>query len=83
MEKKFTEYLYYRGEEDNPFRTDDERKLRKDVFWHYEKIHCNVKGLDPNLSSAKDYIKNIMNHSLDENDPTGKHYRMYLNNGIK
>lgn len=83
MLSNFNEYLYYNGEESNPFTDDESRELRKDVFWHYEKQHFNLKNMEPETYTVKGFIKNILLHSLDEDKPDMPHYQMYLNNSSK
>ncbi len=83
MQNNYSEYLYFNGEIENPFTSDQDRELRKDVFWHYEKQHYNVKKSGEDVYTVRGYIKNILIHSLDENKPEMPHYQMYLNNSLK
>ncbi|WP_313032020.1 hypothetical protein [Soonwooa sp.] len=83
MQNNYKEYLYYDGEEENPFTDEQSRELRKDVFWHYEKLHFFAKQNDDSIFTVKGYIKNILVHSLDEDKPTLPHYQLYLNNSPK
>lgn len=83
LEINYREYLYYSGEESNPFSSDEDRHLRKDVFWHYEKLHFFEKQNNPDIYTVKGYIKKILIHSLDEDKPELPHFKMYINNSTK
>lgn len=83
MNQNYKEYLYFNGEDENPFKDKKSQSKRLDVFWHYEKLHNNSKSFEENLPPIKEYIKNIMLHSLDEFKSDLPNYNAYLNNSSK
>lgn len=83
MQNNFSEYLYFNGEESNPFVDYETRGKRMDVFWHYEKAHYNLRKMDPGSENVKFFIMRTLMNSLDENKPSLPHFQMYLKNSPK
>lgn len=75
-EKQFLYTRFYKGEEENPF--DSEEKYWSYKYWFYERDYF-VNNPNPNEDDFKEYIFGVINHIADYfYAPFEKHLKNYF-----
>jgi len=79
MQNKYSQYLYFRGEEENPFKSETDLNLNRHMWWHYECHYSTCKFHKDKFPNLDDYIKDILENKVDYGDPDGRLFGQYKN----
>ena len=79
MENK---YLYYHGEQKNPFQTEEDFSCNRHMWWHYEQSYFHDQDQQKTFPALDDYIKDVLNNKVDFGDLDGRLFRMYKESSV-
>lgn len=76
------DYKYFQNESENPFTDEEDIKLNKHMWWHYEQHYSFNKDLQISYPSIDNFIKYILENKLDYGDIDGTKFRQYCDNKV-
>lgn len=79
MENK---YLYYHGQQKNPFQTEEDFRWNRHMWWHYEQSYFHDQNQQKMFPELDDYIKDVLNNKVDYGDLDGLLFRMYKDSSV-
>ena len=79
MQNNYSSYLYYRGEKENPFTSQEDLSFNRHMWWCYEYNYFHDKSTREEFPNIVDFIKHIVNNKLDYADPNERFLNQYKN----
>lgn len=83
MQNKIDVYLYYKGEEKNPYLNAEGFEKNKHMWWGYEQHFFHSKEAKIQHKSLLNFIKYILENKVDYGDRDNSLLNQYLENGNK
>lgn len=77
--KNYSQYLYFKGEFENPFNSSKDFELNRHMWWHYEQHYHFDRGDQKRFTFVKNFIIWILENKVTYGDPEGNMYRQYKN----